>query len=179
MGYKRSEELGTHSIRKGAVSYIALMPGGPSAVAVCIRAGWTMGKVKDVYMRYVTSGDPFVGRTLCLLNVLSPDFGVSPPHFCTEDFDWIEQCHTLQFPMIARVDHLKKLTRMCLATIIFQTGWLSSILNVNPFFSSSYAHRLNPILERRDSVIISYPWNDNDNNAFSGILPFSAIIQQL
>jgi hypothetical protein len=93
-----------------------------------------MGKVKDVYMRYVTSGDQFVGRTLCLLNVLTPDFGVSPPHYRSNDLEWIEQCRTLQFPMIARVDHLKKLTQMCLATIMFQTGWLLSILNVNHVF---------------------------------------------
>jgi hypothetical protein len=97
MGYKRSE-LGTHSIWKGAVSYIASIPGGPSAVAVCIRAGWTMGKVKDGYMRYVTSGDQFVGRTHCLLNVLTPDFGVSPPHFRTEDLEWIEQCRPYNSP---------------------------------------------------------------------------------
>jgi hypothetical protein len=51
MGYKLGD-LGTHSIRKGAVSYLSSLPGGPPVAATCIRAGWTMGKVKDVYMRY-------------------------------------------------------------------------------------------------------------------------------
>jgi hypothetical protein len=69
MGYAL-EDIGTHSIRKGAVTYLASMPGGPPAAATCIRAGWTMGRIKDVYMRYVTSGDQFVGRCLSLLSVL-------------------------------------------------------------------------------------------------------------
>jgi hypothetical protein len=56
MGFKVSD-IGTHSIQKGAVSYLALLPLGPPAAAMCIRAGWTMGKVKDIYMRYLTLGD--------------------------------------------------------------------------------------------------------------------------
>ena len=38
-------DIGTHSVRKGAISHMASMPGGPTASSVCIRAGWTMGKV--------------------------------------------------------------------------------------------------------------------------------------
>jgi hypothetical protein len=71
-------DIGTHSIRKGAVTYLASLPGGPPAAATCIRAGWTMGRVKDIYMRYVTSGDQFAGCCLSLLSVLQTDFVVSP-----------------------------------------------------------------------------------------------------
>ena len=67
------QHIGTHSIRKGAVSYLSAVPGGPQTVAVCICADWTMGKVKDTYMRYVDSGDQFVGRfteqRICFENV--------------------------------------------------------------------------------------------------------------
>jgi hypothetical protein len=63
------------------VSYLALMPGGPPAASTCIRAGWSMGKVRDVYMRYIVSGDQFVGRCLSLLSVLPIDFAVIPPFF--------------------------------------------------------------------------------------------------
>ena len=80
MGVDKNE-IGTHSIRKGAVSYLASLPGGPPAASVCIRAGWTMGKVRDIYMRYVASGDEFVGRCLAMLPVLRMEFGSSPPHF--------------------------------------------------------------------------------------------------
>ncbi len=69
-GYARNE-IGTHSIRKGAVSYLSATPGGPQAASVCVRAGWTMGKVRDIYMRYVESGDQFVGRCLAVLPLMS------------------------------------------------------------------------------------------------------------
>ena len=74
-------DIGTHSIRKGAVSYVSSLPGGPPGAAICIRAGWTMGRVKDIYMRYVSAGDEFVGRCLSMLPLLSSKFGASPPHF--------------------------------------------------------------------------------------------------
>ena len=37
LGYTPND-LGTHSIRKGAVSYVSSLPGGPTVPAVCIRA---------------------------------------------------------------------------------------------------------------------------------------------
>ena len=71
--------IGTHSIRKGAVTYMLSLPGGPSISSACIRAGWTMGSVKDVYMRYLSSGDQFVGRCLSMLPLLRMEFASSPP----------------------------------------------------------------------------------------------------
>jgi len=65
------QHIGTHSICKGAVSYLSSVPGGLQAAAVCIHAGWMMGKVKDTYMQYIDSGDQFVGRCLSLLPLLS------------------------------------------------------------------------------------------------------------
>ena len=70
--------IGTHSIRKGAVTYMSSLPGGPSILSVCICAGWTMGTVKDVYMWYLSSGDQFVGHCLEMLPLLQMEF-VSPP----------------------------------------------------------------------------------------------------
>ena len=52
--------IGTHLIRKGAVTYMSSLPGGPSILSVCISAGWTMGSVKDVYKHYLSLGDQFV-----------------------------------------------------------------------------------------------------------------------
>ena len=71
--------IGTHSIRKGAVTYILSIPGGPSILSVCICAGWTMGTVKDVYMWYLSSGDQFVGHCLAMLLLLQMEFASPPP----------------------------------------------------------------------------------------------------
>jgi hypothetical protein len=43
-----------------------------------------MGCAKDIYMKYVTSGDQFVGRSLSLLSVLRIDFAISPPIFSVQ-----------------------------------------------------------------------------------------------
>jgi hypothetical protein len=40
-----AEDLGTHSFRKGVVTYSLSFPGGPSAVAAYLRAGWSLGNV--------------------------------------------------------------------------------------------------------------------------------------
>jgi hypothetical protein len=53
LGAKRSD-IGTHSARKGAPTYALSMPGGPSPVSVFLRAGWSLGNVKD---RYIFEGD--------------------------------------------------------------------------------------------------------------------------
>ena len=71
--------IGMHSIRKGAVTYMSSLPGGPSISSACIRAGWTMGAVKDVYMCYLSSGDQFVGCCLTMLPLLRMEFASSPP----------------------------------------------------------------------------------------------------
>ena len=52
------EDIGVHSIRKGAATYcFGGTTDAPHIVAVCNRAGWTMGKVKDTYIQYKAAGD--------------------------------------------------------------------------------------------------------------------------
>jgi hypothetical protein len=109
--------VGTHLIRKGAVLYLALLPGGPPAASTCIQTGWTMGRLKDIYLRYVTSGDHFVGRCLSLLLVLRTDFAVSPCHFTSDNLPWIENSRLLQFPMVGLVVGFEKMTCMCLVIV--------------------------------------------------------------
>lgn len=48
-----------------------------------------MGRVPDVYLRYESAGDQFVGRTVCGLPPLKSAFGLLPPFFTTlnETFD--------------------------------------------------------------------------------------------
>jgi hypothetical protein len=179
MGYIHGD-LGTHSIRKGAVSYIASLPQGPPDAAVCIRAGWTKGKIKDVYMRYVSNGDEFVGRCVSLLSMLREDFAVSPPHFSNEDFEWIEPTRLLQFPMVASVIGFQRMTRMCLASLLYHNSWLSSYLQPNHIiFNTCYCFRSAEILSHHRDVIITYPWNDENDHAFSGIPPTIALLQHV
>ena len=81
MGYK-IEDIGVHSIRKGAATYCCSgTTAAPHIAALCNRAGWTMGKVKDVYIRYGAAGDQHVGRVVAGLPVLNAKYACSPPFF--------------------------------------------------------------------------------------------------
>jgi hypothetical protein len=176
-------DIGTHSIRKGAVSYLSSLPGGPPPAATCIRAGWTMGKIKDVYMRYVTAGDQFVGRCLSLLPILREDFGCSPPYFIQViDRNWVDDLVTRQFRTVHSIQGLGRLTRMCLASIIYHREWILREIKVNHVFRISCnclrSGDLTPEASMdKYEVAVTYPWNDN--NAFSGIPPHVAILQQV
>ena len=71
--------IGTHSIRKGAATYITSLPGGPSSVSSSLRGGWSMGSVKNRYFRFAETGDEYVSRCLALNPVLSVTLAASPP----------------------------------------------------------------------------------------------------
>ncbi|KAL7574763.1 hypothetical protein ACA910_017326 [Epithemia clementina (nom. ined.)] len=81
-----------------------------------------MGHMKDVYMRYATAGDEFVGQCLCLLP-LQTLFGSSPPYFGS----WvgealIQRTIASQFPMIHRVKGFE-FFRENVDAIVMKTPW--------------------------------------------------------
>ena len=57
--------LGSHSIRKGAITIVA---SGctiyPPMASVCLRACWSMVPIKDWYIHYEKAGDKFLGRSV-------------------------------------------------------------------------------------------------------------------
>ena len=58
---------------------------------ICLRANWTLGGVKDRYIKYKKSGDQFVGRAVSGLPILKKYLSISPPYFdissCQNDCD--------------------------------------------------------------------------------------------
>ncbi|OWZ00260.1 hypothetical protein PHMEG_00028589, partial [Phytophthora megakarya] len=66
----RTNDFGTHSARKGASTYVSgCSTSGPSAAAICLRAGWTLPGVQDKYIRYEAAGDIVVGRYVAVQQV--------------------------------------------------------------------------------------------------------------
>lgn len=176
-------DIGTHSIRKGAVSYLASLPGGPPAAAICIRAGWSMGKVRDIYMQYVTSGDQFVGRCLSLLSILRHDFASSPPYF-TEEPDWLESTRLAAFPMVGHIVTFGRMTLMCLASFLHHRNFLRSLLGINhTVLNTSTCLKSAELLARLtnnvDCIKVTYPWKEGNNKAFSGIPPHVVVLQEV
>ena len=79
------DELGSHSFRKGVATLLANCPGGPEAINIWLRAGWSLGPVQSRYIFQGAGGDQFVGRVAAGHNINDPDFAVLPPHFDTSE----------------------------------------------------------------------------------------------
>ncbi|KAL7579696.1 hypothetical protein ACA910_021842 [Epithemia clementina (nom. ined.)] len=163
--------------------FISSLPGGPLPTAVCIRGGWTMGHVKDVYMRYATAGDEFVRQCLCLLLLLQTSFGRSPAHFGS----WvgkalIQRAVSSQFPMVHQIDGLGKMCRMCLVSTLYHCKFISNFASnhIAQITSYDFCHTatLEFFTENLDAVVTKTPWEDQDHH-FSGISPHLTALHEL
>jgi hypothetical protein len=179
LGY-HIKDIGTHSIRKGAASLIASLTGGPSAAAICIQAGWTMGKVRDIYLRYLEAGDMFIGRCLALLPLTSSNFAVSPPHFSSEvPNEWRAAKKNLVFPFVALLGGFGRLLEMCLAQLVFHKDVVMD-WQANHIARASCRLYADPRLMEAamGETVIKYPWDDYQLS-FTGIPPHVAVLHEI
>ena len=174
-------DIGTHSIWKGAISYLASLPGGPPIAAVCIQVGWTMGNIRDIYMRYISSGDQFVGWCLSMLPLLCTEFGSSPPHFVPTIHNWADDYCKMQFSMLTGIAHFSWMTLLCFASLAYHHAFITTNLGANhvvhtsgPFFHDGKALTH---VGTGTTIVVSQPRLSNE--AFMGIPPHVAILQDL
>ncbi|KAL7573970.1 hypothetical protein ACA910_001974 [Epithemia clementina (nom. ined.)] len=163
--------------------FLSSLPGGPPPTATCIRGGWTMGHVNDIYIRYATAGDEFVGCCLCLLPLLQVEFGISPPHFGKLVGDEMAQeMVSSQYPQIHLVDGFGKFCWMCLALTLFHREFILSFLSNHVIRVTSQVLRHHPTLlffaENPEAVKTMMPWLDSKHH-FSGIAPHVAALHDL
>jgi hypothetical protein len=78
------DDLGTHSHRKGSVSYLLAIIDGPNPCAVYIRANWSLGNTQDRYVLGGAGEDELCGRLLAFLNMFEESFASLPPRFDKE-----------------------------------------------------------------------------------------------
>ena len=76
-------ELGSYSFREGFATLLANNPGGPAAINIWLRAGWSLGLEQSRYIFERAGGDQFVGHAATGLSTSDPDFAILPPHFDT------------------------------------------------------------------------------------------------
>ena len=74
-------EIGTHSFRKGVASFLSGLPGGPNAIAIYLRAGWSLGPVTSRYIMEGQGNDQLCGRAATGLPITEPSFADLPAHF--------------------------------------------------------------------------------------------------
>jgi len=123
-------DLGSHSIRKGSVTYCTSgSTACPGSATVCLRAGWKMGTIQDTYLRYEGAGDMHVGRTVSGLPILHPDFASLPPYFKfadTESKEEVLRILNLMFPNMRT--GINKVAEQCLASLVFHAEFLRNEL---------------------------------------------------
>ena len=84
-------EIGSHSNRKGASTFLCGLSIALSPIAVYLRAGWSLGPVQDRYIFAGAGGDQVVGRAVAGLPVHSSDFAMLPPHFTPEGMERLRE----------------------------------------------------------------------------------------
>lgn len=180
-------DIGTHSIRKGATTYLSSQPGGPPPAAICIRAGWTLGGVKDVYIKYEQSGDMFCGRCLSLMNLLQPQFGAAPPSFQHHGGLTLARIQAITealYPSLTNTGLSGAVTQFAMASLIFHRGEIERWpvdhyvrMNCQLFRSAELLAEVTP------AVRVRYPWDiatvDDPAPIGTGIPPHVAILQEL
>jgi len=81
-------DLGTHSARKGVATSVANgCTIGPPIIALCLRAGWKLGGVKEKYIFRADAGDMAVGRRAAGHNIDTKEFAISCAYFDYSDLD--------------------------------------------------------------------------------------------
>jgi hypothetical protein len=127
------EDVGVHSLRKGATSYVSSgATGAPPQVAKKIRAGWSMGVIQDTYLRYEAARDQYAGRVVCGLPLTSPKFAILP---CQIDcsMDGSEQIVSTFFPSVPGKLHC--MARLFSASILYHSHYLKNNLKPShPFY---------------------------------------------
>ena len=87
-----TEDIGTHSIQKCAVIYVANgCTISPTMSSIFIQENWTIGGVEDIYIKYEKAGDQFVARTVSVLPIPNKEFSISPPYFDYSDLEDYER----------------------------------------------------------------------------------------
>jgi len=171
-------QLGTHSIRKGAVSYCNGMMSGPSMTQIFLRAGWSPGNVQDRYLFAAAGGDQLTGRTIAGLPFTDVNFAVLPPHF-TEDgvrmINWVKI-----LPMYENYpNNLKQALPYLLASIINHEEWLKKNLSVSHPLFSSYLFASGEISSLKGNVINGIYRNQISGMIATGIPPHLTMSNEL
>ncbi|KAF0704051.1 hypothetical protein AaE_015130 [Aphanomyces astaci] len=176
---KTLKDIGTHSFRKGVASELSNTPGGPEAVNVWLRAGWTLGSVQGRYIFAGSGGDQFVGRAAAGHNVNDVEFSCLPPHFkdvglSNEQWEAALPGYSTFYP-----SSFRQITPFLVASLSHHYIWLQHNLGKHhplflaPVWTSGLLPKLNVNVE------MGRMHNSTTNLRSSGIPPFVAITNRL
>lgn len=184
-----ANDFGSHSARKGVATWVA---GGctvsPPIVALCLRAGWSLGGVKDRYLFYENAGDQYVGRCASGLRTDSTEFAMSRLYFdysqLGSEEERIEREKTIKMWLKERLpgDMTTKtfdLALNCFSSICYSYKYLQQHLHKKCVLRQSQVFRDIPE-EIYSIAATAYPWNKTTfTPSFTGIPPHVVQLNEL
>lgn len=124
----KAENVGTHSFRKGMATFLNGIPGGPSPIAIFLRAGWSLGRVVSSYILNGLGGDNLCGRCATGLDITSKEFSLLPPHFCEGDGPILTQEQWHEF-LPGYVDYYPESFRRVVPYLVAQLSYHHTFLD--------------------------------------------------
>ena len=126
--------IGTHSFRKGIASFLSGTPGGPTAISIYLRAGWSLGPVQSRYILEGEGGDQVCGRAASGLPLTEASFANLPPHFlnsagdCLSSDEWedILPGYSTFYP-----PNFREVVPFLLASLIYHQQYLAALQTTN------------------------------------------------
>jgi hypothetical protein len=170
-------DVGTHSIRKGAASYCSSgSTSCPQPTAVHLRAGWSLGGVQNTYLRYQAAGDMHVGRTVCGLPQSSELFAILPPQFVVAD-GTVSEATRATFGDVPQ--QLQLVAEFALASLVYHYDYIQEKLPSKHVFRQSSLFRSGSLVyELRQRVTCGLEIVGRGLTA-SGVPPHCSILQKM
>lgn len=127
--------IGTHSFRKGIATFMSGTPGGPTAISIYLRAGWSLGPVQSRYILEGEGGDQVCGRAASGLPLTDVSFANHPPHFLHNNEDYMTSAewedilpgYSTFYPK-----NFREVVPFLLASLIYHQPYLLSLQASNP-----------------------------------------------
>ena len=165
----KPHDLGSHSSRKGAITLVTTgCTVSPPMAATCIRAGWSMGTVKDRYIHYEKAGDQFVGRSVTGIPALDSNFAISPVYWDWTGLGAIEvtsaekQLEELVTLAVGHKDSVSAaifgMFQYLFAAVAFHYDYLDRTLDEQNKLRASPVFMELADCEIKDYAVVRYPW---------------------
>lgn len=172
-----SQDLGTHSMRKGSATYCSSgNTAGPTSSAIHLRAGWAMGGVQDTYLRYEAAGDMYVGRVASGLPVNQPEFDAVGPRFLnTADLNITQYVRDV-FAFIP--DSMLNIGENALASLIYHYEFIRNTFHSSHPVRQSILFRDRGLFETLKPHVVCSLEKDFDHVA-TGIPPHTSLLRNM
>jgi hypothetical protein len=165
-------KLGKHSGRKAGATYCSSFPGGPGRDAICQRADWSLGSIRDRYISAINNGnDQFVARVMSGLDIQSPTFATLPPHFGLDDASDIASILMNSIDVNAYPKPFQGCLPCLLASIAYHYQYLDTTLGQHDRLRSSRLWTSGILPELHAKVILLNGHCDSTGMTATGVPP--------